>query len=211
LALIKTAKRPSLVPAATFSVVVDRSIRADEERKRTKSHVLEMIAKLKQRGQTLLMQRRMCKKHNEELHLYCITCQTLNCSDGTVNDHHGQNCDLLTEVVDAHAAELVQHADDVETLERTLEHHIASLKLLEDMQLPGVETGRTSASRAALVNALHGRETELVREVEEMCARNSMTLAVQCETLVNAVASMSSGIEQARRTAGLRIRLTSTG
>jgi hypothetical protein len=46
------------------------------------------------------------------------------------------------------------------------------------VQLPGVETGRTSASRAALVNALHERETELVCEVEETCARNSMTLAV---------------------------------
>ena len=40
-----------------------------QERKRTKSHVLEMIAELKQRGQTLFTQRRMCKKHNQELRL----------------------------------------------------------------------------------------------------------------------------------------------
>jgi hypothetical protein len=37
-----------------------------------------------------------------------------------------------------------------------------------------------------------------------------MTLAVQRETLAT-VASMSSGIEQARRTASLRIRATSSG
>jgi len=40
-----------------------------QEHKRTKSHVLEMIAKLKQRRQTLFTQRRMCKKHNQELWL----------------------------------------------------------------------------------------------------------------------------------------------
>jgi len=40
-----------------------------QERKRTKSHVLEMIAELKQRGQTLFTQRSMCKKHNQELRL----------------------------------------------------------------------------------------------------------------------------------------------
>jgi hypothetical protein len=40
-----------------------------QERKRTKSHVLEMIAELKQRGQTLFTQRHMCKKHNQELRL----------------------------------------------------------------------------------------------------------------------------------------------
>ena len=99
---------------------------------------------------------------------------------------------------------------DVETLQRTLEHTIASLKLLEDVQLPGAETAQKSqiASHfAALVNAMHERETELVREVEETRARNSMMLAVQCEKLANAVASMSSGIEQARRTA----RLADTG
>eukprot|EP00277_Geminigera_cryophila_P005725 CAMPEP_0179419724 /NCGR_PEP_ID=MMETSP0799-20121207/8765_1 /TAXON_ID=46947 /ORGANISM="Geminigera cryophila, Strain CCMP2564" /LENGTH=58 /DNA_ID=CAMNT_0021193243 /DNA_START=754 /DNA_END=930 /DNA_ORIENTATION=- len=57
---------------------------------------------------------------------------------------------------------------------------------------------------------LYERETELVREVEETCAQNSMTLAMQRETL-STVASMSSGIEQARRTASLRIRVTSSG
>ena len=60
------------------------------------------------------------------------------------------------------------------------------------MQLPGAETAQKSqiASHfAALVNALHECETELVREVEETCARNSMTLAVQRETLANAVAT----------------------
>ena len=66
------------------------------------------------------------------------------CSDGTVKDHQGHDSDLLTKVVDAHAAELVRHADDVETLQRTLEHHIASLKLLEDVQLPGAETAQKS-------------------------------------------------------------------
>jgi len=142
------------------------------------------------------------------------TCQTPICSDGTVNDHQGRNCDLLTKVVDAHATELARHTDDVETLQRTLEpHHIASLKLLEDVQLPGAKTAQTlqiASHFAALVNAPHERETELVREVEETCARNSMTLAVQCEMLAT-VASMSSGIEQARRTASLRIRATSSG
>jgi hypothetical protein len=142
------------------------------------------------------------------------TCQTPICSDGTVNDHQGRNCDLLTKVVDAHAAELARHTDDVETLQRTLEpHHIASLKLLEDVQLPGAKTAQNlqiASHFAALVNAPHERETELVREVEETCARNSMTLAVQRETLAT-VASMSSGIEQARRTASLRIRATSSG
>jgi len=92
--------------------------------------------------------------------------------------------------------------------------HIASLKLLEDVQLPGAKTAQNlqiASHFAALVNTLHERETELVREVEETCAQNSMTLAVQRETLANAVASMSSGIEQTRRTASLRIRATSSG
>jgi len=78
--------------------------------------------------------------------------------------------------------------------------HIASLKLLEDVQLPGVKTPQKlqiASHFATLESALHESETELVREVEETCARNSMTLAVQHETLANAVASMSSGIEQA--------------
>ena len=49
------------------------------------------------------------------------TCQTPICSDGTVNDHQGRNCDPLTKVVDAHAAELARHTDNVKTLQRTLE------------------------------------------------------------------------------------------
>jgi len=134
------------------------------------------------------------------------TCQTPICSDGTVNDHQGHNCDLLTKVVDAHKAELARHTDDVETLQRTLEpHHIASLKLLKDVQLPGAKTAQNLqivSHIAALVNALHERETELVREVEETCAWNSMTLAVQRETLAT-VASMRSGIEQAQCTVRL--------
>jgi len=92
--------------------------------------------------------------------------------------------------------------------------HITSLKLLEDVQLPGAKTAQNlqiASHFGALVNALHEHETELMREVEETCARKSMTLAVQRETLVNAVASMSSGIKQAPRTASLRIRETSSG
>ena len=67
------------------------------------------------------------------------------------------------------------------------------------MQLPGAKTAQTlqiASHFAVLVNAPHERETELVREVEETCAQNSMTLAVQREMLAT-VASMSSGIEQA--------------
>ena len=82
------------------------------------------------------------------------------------------------------------------------------------MQQLGAETAQNlqiASHFAALVNALHKRETELVCEVEETCARNNMTLAVQRETLANAVAGMSSGIEQARRTASLRIWATSIG
>jgi len=142
------------------------------------------------------------------------TCQTPICSDGTINDHQGRNCDLLTKVVDAHAANLARHTDNVETLQCTLEpHHIASLKLLEDVQLPGAKTAQNlqiASHFATLVNALHERETELVREVEETCTRNSMTLAVQRETLTT-VTSMSSSIEQERRTASLLIRATSSG
>jgi len=81
------------------------------------------------------------------------------------------------------------------------------------VQLPGAKTAQNlqiASHFAALVNALHERETELVREVEETCARNSMTLAVQREMLAT-VASMSIGIEQVRRTASLRIRTTSSG
>jgi len=82
------------------------------------------------------------------------------------------------------------------------------------VQLPSEETAQIlqiASHFADLVNVLHERETELVREVEETCARNNMTLAVQHETLANTVASMNSGIEQARRTASLRIRVTSIG
>jgi len=65
------------------------------------------------------------------------TCQTPICSDGTVNDYQGHNCDLLTEVVDAHATKLAQHTDDVETLQRTLEPH----------HKPEAARGRAAAGR----------------------------------------------------------------
>ena len=95
------------------------------------------------------------KKHRgQELRFYCITCQTLICSDGMVKDHKGHDCDLLTDVVHKRSTELVQHTVDVEALQRTLQHQIA-----------------------------HHKQ--------------------QGEMLVNAVASMSSGIEHARRTAQL--------
>jgi len=152
-------------------------------------------------------QKRVCKKHKDQkLQLYCITCQTPICSDGTVKDHQDHDYDLLTEVVDTHATKLVRHADDVEELQRTLEHHIARLKQLEDVELPGTvmaQTSQISSHFTTLINALRERDAELTREVEETCARKGNMLAEQRETLANAVASMSSGIEHARRTAQL--------
>jgi len=85
------------------------------------------------------------------------TCQTPICSDKTVNNHQCHNCDLLTKVVDAHAAELARHTDYVETLQHTLEpHHIPSLKLLEDVQLPGAKTAQ-NLQIASHFAALHKR------------------------------------------------------
>jgi len=90
-------------------------------------------------------QKRVCKKHkDQELQLYCITCQTPICSDGTVKDHQDHDYDLLTEVVNTYATELVRHVDDVKELQRTLEHHIARLKQLEDVELPGAVMAQTS-------------------------------------------------------------------
>ena len=100
--------------------------------------------------------------------------------------NQGHDCNLLTEVVDARAAELVRHADDVETLQRTLEHHIASLKLLENVQLPGAEMAQKlqiASHFAELVNVIEtlSRQSSCARSRRR--ARSSMTLAVQRETL----------------------------
>ena len=100
--------------------------------------------------------------------------------------NQGHDCNLLAEVVDARAAELVRHADDVETLQRTLEHHIASLKLLENVQLPGAEMAQKlqiASHFAELVNVIEtlSRQSSCARSRRR--ARSSMTLAVQRETL----------------------------
>merc|ERR1719183_1662839 len=171
-----------------------------------KDHVLKPATEFKERKQALPRGRRMCKKHkDQELRLFCKTCSTPICYDGTFQDHKGHDHALLTDVAEHHVKELCTEADHLEEVQGTLEAGIARIRE-EEASLERQAAEQTSAVKhhfEELVLVLREREEQLARDIEEARARKSKVLAGQRKGLEFAVASMASGSEHARRTAKL--------
>ena len=67
-----------------------------------KHHTLQPIEEFKQHKQAIPKQKRTCTKHNKELDLYCLTCETPICFHGTFKDHKGHEHELLSDVAGNH-------------------------------------------------------------------------------------------------------------
>ena len=174
--------------------------------KKTKHHALLPATEFKERKQALPQGRRMCKKHKEqELQLYCNTCNTPICYDGTIKDHKGHGHELLTDVAEHHARELDKEAKQMSQVQGTLEAGIVRIKEEEaSLKLEAAEQTTAVKQRfEQLVMVLREREEELTRDIEEARSRKSKVLKGQREGLEHAVASMASGSEHARRTVKL--------
>ena len=176
------------------------------KRKMTNHHILLPAAEFKQWKQALPRGRRMCKKHkDQELRLFCKTCMTPICYDGTFKDHKGHDHELLTDVAELHVKELCKEADRMAHVQATLEVGITRIKEEESLlELEAAEQTTTVKQHFdELVNILCVRGEAMTRDIEEARIWKSKVLAGQRDGLEHAVASMASGSEHAQRIAKL--------
>ena len=147
-----------------------------------------------------------CLKHkDQELRLYCETCEELICHDCTIRLHQGHQYDLISDTFEGHKADITTSLEPVEK-----QMGIVSNKLKQlDARCTEINEQRARVKAnihkevCGFIEILKRREAELVRQVDQLVEPKLKNLAAQrdeIETIQAQLGSCLSFVKESLRT-----------
>ena len=138
----------------------------------------------------------VCKKHNEELRWYCITCSEMICRDCTVTvkDHRDHSFDFIGDVIEREKEDIVHHVQPLQAMQEEvaaastkIEGEIRNLKDIKEKRAKSIDQ---AVDRS--VAMLEKRREMLKSEAEKIFEYKSKNLILQLEDLESARGSIMS-------------------
>ena len=147
-----------------------------------------------------------CSKHkDQELRLYCETCEELICHDCTIRLHQGHQYDLISDTFEGHKADITASLEPVEK-----QIGIVSNKLKQlDARCTEINEQRARVKAnihkeiCGFIEMLKRRKAELVRQVDQLVEPKLKNLAAQrdeIETIQAQLGSCLSFVKESLRT-----------
>ena len=147
-----------------------------------------------------------CSKHkDQELRLYCETCEELICHDCTIRLHQGHQYDLISDTFEGHKADITA---SLEPVEKHMGIASDKLKQLDARCTEIAEQGALVKANIhkeirAFIEMLKRREAELVGQVDQLVEPKLKNLAAQrdeIETIQARLGSCLSFVNESLRT-----------
>ena len=135
-----------------------------------------------------------CKHKDQELRLYCETCEELICHDCTIRLHQGHQYDLISDTFEGHKADI---AASLELVEKQMGIVSDMLKQL-DARCTEITKQRTLVKAnihkeiCGFIEMLKRREVELVRQVDQLVEPKLKNLAAQRDEIETIQAQLGS-------------------
>ena len=144
-----------------------------------------------------------CKKHKEEMKLYCFECEQLICQDCTLVDHAGHNFNFMGDVADAFRKEALSSLLPLQEAHANVTAAIASVEGREkDIRDQGVDTALTiTQSFQDLHSILDNHEQVLLTKAQEVVKKKLCILDSQKEDLQLVLTTLTSLMVFIERTA----------
>ena len=149
--------------------------------------------------------RYVCQKHlDQDLKLYCFTCEEVICRDCTVtkNDHRDHNYDFIQQLVREERESLRKHMEPlygilktVEDCSSQIEKHVDELKHIHEERVSKINEVVSES-----IEVLRLRGETLKEESERIFTVKQKRLALQLEDFQGAQGSVSSTIDFAKNT-----------
>ena len=147
----------------------------------------------------------VCQKHeDQELKLYCFTCEEVICRDCTVtkNDHRDHNYEFINRLVRKERDSLKKHMEPLHGVLRTVEECSnkveKQVKELEEIHERRVKRINEVVSES--VEVLRARGEMLKEDSKQMFTEKEKSLKLQLEEVQETQGSISSAIEFAKNT-----------
>ena len=136
-----------------------------------------------------------CLKHkDQQLRLYCETCDDLICHDCTVKLHQGHRYDLISDSIEGHKADIVaslqpmkKNVGVVDVKIKQLDARCAEITNRRDLVAANIHK-----EVQGFIEILKAREAELVNEVEQVVQGKLKNLAAQRDEMENIQARVGS-------------------
>ena len=147
-----------------------------------------------------------CSKHkDQELRLYCETCEELICHDCTIRLHQGHQYDLISDTFEGHKADITS---SLEPVEKHMGIASDKLKQLDALCTEIAEQGTVVKANIhkeiyGFIERLKRREAELVGQVDQLVEPKLKNLAAQrdkIETIRARLGSCLSFVNESLRT-----------
>ena len=172
------------------------------------NHLLEILDQHEKVKQDILY----CQQHqNQELVLYCETCEELICVQCTIQRHHGHKYNLIGEVFEKHKKEIMSSlhsAEQQQTLARkALEKLDVCCREITDQQ--AALQAQIHKSSQQLHEIIDLREKELTNKLRYITQEKLSKLAAQREQIETTLAQLGSCLDKLLRTCsqGVVLRL----
>ena len=136
-----------------------------------------------------------CSKHgDQQLRLYCETCDDLICHDCTVKLHQGHQYDLISDAFEGHKADIVASLGPVKKqvgiIDKKLKNLDARCTKITDQRTVTVTDIRRAIR--GFIEILKRREVELISQVDEVVNPKLKNLAAQKDELETVQARLGS-------------------
>ena len=180
-------------------------IRSHQKMKAFANHKTVSLDELKQGGAKDIVvpeaSLKMCKKHDEQMKIYCFDCNCLICRDCIIKDHNGHNHEFIKEAAPKVKKELLEQLDPLKDVKVNLSQAVEEINITKSEVKVQVNTSteRIKNSFNELRQILANREQELLKETTAKGAQKLDLLSAQEKKLSTSRAVVQSVIEYTKQ------------
>ena len=140
---------------------------------------------------------KMCKKHDEQMKIYCFDCNCLICRDCIIKDHNGHNHEFIKEAAPKVKKELLEQLDPLNEVKVNLSQAMEEINIVKSKVKVQVDASNECIKNSfnELRQILANREQELLKETTAKGAQKLDLLSAQEKKLSTSRAVVQSVIE----------------
>ena len=140
---------------------------------------------------------KMCKKHDEQMKIYCFDCNSLICRDCIIKDHNGHNHEFIKEAAPKVKKELLEQLDPLKDVKVNLSQAVDEINIVKSEVKVQVDASSKCIKNSfnELRQILANREQELLKETTAKGAQKLDLLSAQEKKLSTSHTVVQSVIE----------------
>ena len=140
---------------------------------------------------------KMCKKHDEQMKIYCFDCNSLICRDCIIKDHNGHNHEFIKEAAPKVKKELLEQLDPLKEVKVNLSQAVEEINITKSEVKVQVDASNECIKNSfnELRQILANREQELLKETTAKGAQKLDLLSAQEKKLSTSRTVVQSVIE----------------